>query len=160
VIELVRQGDIFAEPYDVLVVPVNTKGVMGKGLALTFLQRHPRTARSYIDFAREKKLGPGGLYAVESDEVVYLFAATKDDWRSPSRLEWIESNLYFIRDYMDNFPLIFDHPPLVVAIPALGAGLGGLSFFKDVLPLMVKSLSSCADPRNTYRIFYPNAAQG
>lgn len=35
------EGDIFSSPAQVIVNPVNTVGVMGKGLALAFKQRYP-----------------------------------------------------------------------------------------------------------------------
>ncbi|RLI76887.1 hypothetical protein DRP04_12165, partial [Archaeoglobales archaeon] len=40
-------GDLLEAKADVLVNPVNTKGVMGKGIARQFKQRFPRMYESY-----------------------------------------------------------------------------------------------------------------
>ncbi|MGB0929848.1 MAG: macro domain-containing protein [Chitinophagales bacterium] len=42
-----KQGNIFVETTDALVNPVNTVGVMGKGLALQFKKRYPLNFQLY-----------------------------------------------------------------------------------------------------------------
>ena len=41
------QGNIFDSPAQVIVNTVNTVGVMGKGLALSFKQRYPDMFKKY-----------------------------------------------------------------------------------------------------------------
>ena len=41
------EGDIFESPAQVIVNTVNTVGVMGKGLALSFKQRYPQMFEKY-----------------------------------------------------------------------------------------------------------------
>ena len=43
------QGNIFDSPAQVIVNTVNTVGVMGKGLALSFKQRYPDMFKKFID---------------------------------------------------------------------------------------------------------------
>ena len=38
------RGDVFAQPAEAIVNPVNCVGVMGRGLALQFKRRYPATA--------------------------------------------------------------------------------------------------------------------
>ena len=47
---------------------------------------------------------------------------TKQDWRAPSRLEWIVSGLQDLRRFL------LEEEVASVAIPALGAGNGGLDW--------------------------------
>lgn len=41
------KGDIFDSPAQTIVNPINTVGVMGKGLALSFKKRYPEMFESY-----------------------------------------------------------------------------------------------------------------
>lgn len=57
------------------------------------------------------------------DEPVILFAATKDDWRNPSKSQWVWDCLEGINMFL------IDHPKFeIVSIPALGCGLGRLAW--------------------------------
>lgn len=120
------KGSIFKSDSQVLVCPVNTRGVAGAGLALQFKDRFPAQIDYYRKSCRARLLKPGQvLVDPESmdDDPVILFAATKDDWRSPSRSQWVN-------DCIDGINIfIIDHPQFtLVSIPALGCGLGRLSW--------------------------------
>lgn len=118
-----RQGSIFDAPVRALVNPCNTEGIMGKGLALEFKRRFPEAYESYRLACMRKELEPGLIhdYWLEDGRRIVHFP-TKTLWRSPSKMAYIEAGL----------------PPLVesvrlnaiesIAIPALGCGLGGLSW--------------------------------
>jgi O-acetyl-ADP-ribose deacetylase (regulator of RNase III) len=55
------QGDIFESGCEVLVNPVNCKGVMGKGLALQFKRRYPEMFDIYLEACQVRAIRPGGL---------------------------------------------------------------------------------------------------
>lgn len=122
-------GDIFLSPAETLVCPVNTRGVMGNGLALAFSKRFPGLLDVY------RRHCQNGQFTVESlllfDRVLCL--PTKDDFRYPSRLQWIDANLQKLAvTYMR-------HGITSLAVPALGCGKGQLPIEK-VTPLIYQYL--------------------
>jgi O-acetyl-ADP-ribose deacetylase (regulator of RNase III) len=59
-------GDIFASPMQTLVNPVNTVGVMGKGLALKFKEKYPEMFSFYRRLCTDGDLDIGLLYLCEA----------------------------------------------------------------------------------------------
>ena len=55
------EGDIFNSPAQVLVNTVNTVGVMGKGIALSFKKRYTEMFTQYRDACDKHKLTIGKL---------------------------------------------------------------------------------------------------
>lgn len=127
------QGNIFDSPAQVIVNTVNTVGVMGKGLALSFKQRYPEMFKRYRTVCEKKQLTVGKLMLFyEPDHWVLLFP-TKENWRNPSKLEYIEKGLIkFVNTYADK-------NITSIAFPKLGCGNGELSW-DEVKPLMEKYL--------------------
>lgn len=125
-------GSIFESKAVNLVNPVNCVGVMGAGLALEFKKRFPSIVGLYQYDCENQLLHPGGLrfYAASTKNIVC--AATKDHWRDPSTLEWVESCLVAL---VRCAPIWGD-----IALPQLGCGKGGLAW-EDVRSLMEKHLS-------------------
>ena len=125
-----KHGSIFDSRAQVLVCPVNCVGVMGKGLALEFKRRWPVPSKWHIKECKAGRVAPGTVMAAYRK---ILFAATKDDWRNPSKIEWVSACLVRLAvraNYKD-----FDS----IAIPQLGCGCGGLDW-ADVWPLYEKHL--------------------
>jgi O-acetyl-ADP-ribose deacetylase (regulator of RNase III) len=127
----VTAGNIFACHANVLVCPTNVKGALGAGLAKQFKARFPGLEAHYMAACRAKAHTPrepivwdGGV----NGTVVCL--ATKLDWRDPSELSYVEDSAKALADWLRSQPA-----GLKVAVPALGCGLGGLSF-NDVLPIL------------------------
>ena len=127
------EGDIFKSPAQVIVNTVNTVGVMGKGIALEFKKRYPDMFQAYRDICDRRKLKTGTLMLYyEPDHWVLLFP-TKENWRNPSRMEYIEAGLAkFCRTYAEK-------GITSVAFPKLGCGNGELNW-SDVQPVMEKYL--------------------
>lgn len=122
-IHLVHDDSIFEANADVIVNPVNTEGVMGKGLALEFKKRFPDNYKAYAAHCHEGRLAGGSIFATwYSNGPWVVNFATKESWRAPSRLEWIYQGLIALKKF------ITDRHANVVAIPALGCGLGGLDW--------------------------------
>lgn len=121
---LTKVGCIFAEEADVKVIPVNTKGVMGLGLALTFKKRHPKI---YLEYRKDCKVGEfviGVPKLYEDEGQKYLLFPTKEHYNNDSRREYlIESMRYIV-----NNPIL--EPEWTILTPALGAGCGRLDFNK------------------------------
>ena len=127
------EGDLFYSPAQVLVNTVNTVGVMGKGIALEFKKRYPEMFLHYKEECDKHKLVIGKLMLwYEPDHWILQFP-TKEHWRNPSKMEYIEKGLMtFVRKYAD-------YNISSVAFPKLGCGNGELNW-NEVKPLMEKYL--------------------
>ncbi|MBE6436414.1 MAG: phosphatase [Akkermansiaceae bacterium] len=135
------EGDIFESPAHVIVNTVNTVGVMGKGIALSFKKRYPAMFERYKAICEKGLLKTGKLMLFyEADYWVLLFP-TKEHWRNPSKLEYIEAGLQkFVQTYAEKG---IDS----IAFPRLGCGNGELDW-NDVKPIMEKYLKKL--PINVY----------
>lgn len=126
-------GDIFDSPAQVIVNTVNTVGVMGKGLALSFKQRYPGMFEAYRNACEKHQLTTGKLMLFYAPDHWLLLFPTKENWRNPSKLEYIEKGLYkFVSTYADK-------SITSIAFPRLGCGNGELNW-DEVRPLMEKYL--------------------
>lgn len=137
-----KRGNLFDSGADVLVNTVNCVGVSGRGLALQFKEKFPWPQKVYETHCKVKTLKPGHLLFSPTKEGFVdppwvCHFATKDHWRDPSKLEWIESGLRSLQDY-----LLSVSDKVTVALPPVGCGLGGLNWEKQVRPLVIKYLSS------------------
>jgi len=118
------QGNLLESDAEALVNPVNTVGVMGKGLALAFKTRFPANFAAYASACRQGQVQTGRLFVTEPLELVgprwIVNFPTKQHWRDPARLKWITDGLQDLRRFVDA------NGVASLALPALGAGLGGL----------------------------------
>lgn len=127
------EGNIFDSPAQVIVNTVNTVGVMGKGLALSFKKRYPEMFESYKKSCEKHQLTIGKLMLWYAPDHWLLLFPTKENWRNPSKLEYIEKGLdKFVKTYVDK-------NITSIAFPKLGCGNGELKW-TDVKPLMEKYL--------------------
>lgn len=132
------KGDLFESQAEALVNPVNCVGVMGKGLALQFKKRFPENFRLYDAACAFREIQTGKMFVTQPMEPGaprwIINFPTKKHWSNPSKLEFIEDGLNYLRRF-----LIENHVNSV-AIPALGSGLGGLDW-KDVRRLIERELA-------------------
>ena len=139
------RGNLFESPAKVLVNTVNTVGVMGKGIALTFKQVYPEMFERYQILCERNALDIGTLWLYKTEHKWVLNFPTKRHWRSPSKLEYIDVGLAkFAETYAE-------HGITSVAFPELGCGNGELEWSK-VRPLMLKHLRKL--PINIYIYLY------
>ncbi len=127
-------GDLFESPAKVLVNTVNTRGVMGKGIALRFKQIYPEMFSQYRDHCEHQRLTIGKLLLYKTPHKWILNFPTKEHWRHPSRPEYIEAGL---RKFKASCARI---GAASYAFPMLGCGNGELNFEKQVRPLMERYL--------------------
>ncbi|MFK4087257.1 macro domain-containing protein [Kribbella sp. NPDC020789] len=137
------ESDLFDSSAEILVNPVNTHGVMGAGLARQFKQRYPSMFAAYRDRCRLGlvRVGDIDVHVVEggsSPRVIVANFPTKQHWRDPSRLQWIESGLVALHR------VIVESGAVSVAVPPLGCGLGGLDW-GDVSSRIVRSMAPVAE---------------
>lgn len=124
---------IFESDCEGWVNPVNTVGVMGAGLALGFKTRFPPMFSEYKRICELGHLICGQCWVYEETspakpDFIVLFP-TKQDWKEPSKLEWIKDGLEDLEGAVDYWKI------KSISLPYLGCGLGGLSV-NDVEPLI------------------------
>lgn len=127
------EGNIFNSPAQVIVNTVNTVGVMGKGLALSFKKRYPEMFEAYRKTCDKHQLTIGKLMLYYASDHWILMFPTKENWRNPSKIEYLEAGLSkFVSTYADK-------GITSIAFPKLGCGNGELSWV-DVKPIMERYL--------------------
>ncbi len=131
-------GDIFTSLAQCLINPVNCVGVMGKGLAAEFKHRFPEILPVYKKICKNGSLciGTVGFYKTKSMSHTVCFFPTKNDWRNPSTLEYIDSSLLAFIKYAPTFKITR------AAFPKVGCGEGGLHFEYHVRPLLERRFAN------------------
>lgn len=150
-------GDMFFSRMQTLTVSVNTVGVMGKGLASRAKYQFPDVYVRYQDVCRKRQLRMGVPYLykressfheeladdpgsfTEGQETWFLLFATKDDWKQSANLDGIARGLTWVRENFGTEGITS------LAMPALGCGLGNLSW-ADIGPLMCQKLGALGIP--------------
>lgn len=128
-------GDILTADAEALVNPVNTEGVAGAGLALQFRRKYPVMYREYVRACQPGRMHTGRVicHTIAPPHRFVISFPTKQAWRQPSKLEWIDEGL-------TDLALVIDYLSIrSIAIPPLGCGLGGLQW-ADVRELFEQRL--------------------
>lgn len=113
-------GNIFNTKAMAVVNTVNCVGAMGKGIALDFKLRYPEMFKEYQRICFQHLLKPGQILPYKKSSPIILNFAIKDDWKEPSKIEWIEETL---KKFVDNYKKL---GITSVAFPWMGAMNGGL----------------------------------
>lgn len=132
-----EKGNLLKADVEALVNAVNTVGVMGKGIALQFKVAFPENFKAYEAAVKRHEVKVGQMFVTEQnrmDGLRYIINfPTKEHWRSPSKLSYIEEGLVDLRR------LVVEKNIQSIALPPLGCGNGGLDW-NVVKPLIMKSL--------------------
>ena len=124
------KGNLFQSPAQTLVNTVNTVGVMGKGVTLEFKRLFPEMYAQYRALCESGQFKVGQLWLYKTPQKWVLNFPTKQHWRAPSRLEYVEAGL-------KKFVQVYDEMGIhSIAFPPLGCGNGQLDFETQVRPLM------------------------
>ena len=113
-------GDILMDPAEAIVIPVNTVGVPGAGLAKAWAKKDPDAAGVYKALCEKGLVTVGEINIVINGESRWIMFPTKEHWKHPSRLEWIEKGLIDLQPQVTGLESL--------AVPALWCGLGGLEW--------------------------------
>jgi O-acetyl-ADP-ribose deacetylase (regulator of RNase III) len=142
-------GNIFNTKAMAVVNTVNCVGAMGKGIALDFKLRFPEMFKEYQRICFQHMLKPGQILPYKKSNPIILNFAIKDDWKDPSKIEWIEETL---QKFVDNYKKL---GITSIAFPWMGAMNGGLPI--DVIKgLTRKYLSDLEDIDIEIYDFDPN----
>jgi O-acetyl-ADP-ribose deacetylase (regulator of RNase III) len=135
-------GDILASNAEALVNTVNCVGIMGRGIAAQFKSEFPENFKAYAVACQRGAVEPGRMFVFETGELVgpryVINFPTKRHWRGKSRIEDIEAGLDAL------VAEIKARRIRSIAVPPLGAGLGGLDW-ADVRPRIAKALAAVPD---------------
>lgn len=147
------KGDILQANTEALVNTVNTKGVMGKGIALQFKRAFPDVFKAYKNACDTGIIQIGKVHICErpaSELHHYIINfPTKDDWKNPSKIEYIKKGLESLTEVVKQYNI------RSIAIPALGCGQGGLKW-NNVLPLIKSAFENL--PEVTVIVYPPQEA--
>ena len=110
---------------------------MGSEMCIRDRIKHafPFVFYAYAARCQRGELHPGvvAVHSTATNPRYIVSFPTKQHWRNPSKLEWINSGLIDLRRAIDDFGI------KSIAIPPLGCGLGGLAW-QDVRELIVSRL--------------------
>lgn len=128
-------GTVFNAGAQTLVNTVNCAGAMGTGIALEFRLRYPAMFAEYAAHCRRGQVRAGQSYLYRGGEEPWVLNfPTKDQWRNPSRLEWVEAGLKRFAEAYREWGITS------AAFPPLGCSNGGLKW-EAVRPLMERYLA-------------------
>jgi O-acetyl-ADP-ribose deacetylase (regulator of RNase III) len=147
--------DIFKTGADVLVNPVNTRGISGCNLALQFKQRYPETQKLYEEACKKDwiKLGTPYIISVPKEEttinkpkyIVCFPTKIAPKRNEKSKLSTISNGLLILHNRcLDLFP-----PNYRIGLPKLGCGAGNLDevevvqLIEDVLQDVPQKIILC-----------------
>jgi O-acetyl-ADP-ribose deacetylase (regulator of RNase III) len=118
------EGNLLESDVDALVNTVNTKGVMGKGVALQFRRAFPENYKAYRAACAAGEVQLGRMFVFHTERLerprLIINFPTKGHWKSRSNLADIEDGL------RDLHRVLIELGVESVALPPLGCGLGGL----------------------------------
>jgi O-acetyl-ADP-ribose deacetylase (regulator of RNase III) len=119
-------GNLLTANVDALVNSVNTVGIMGKGIALMFKETFPENFKLYEAACKSGDVKVGHMFVTERNLLGgpkwIINFPTKEHWRNPSQLIWIEDGLADLKR------VIHDKNIRSIALPPLGSGNGGLDW--------------------------------
>ena len=117
-------GNLLESDAYCLVNTVNCEGYMGKGLAYQFQKAYPENNKAYIEACKKGELKVGKVFFFKEDGKIIANFPTKDRWREPSKMEYIQEGL------KDLLIKLLSYNISSVAMPPLGSGNGGLSWYE------------------------------
>lgn len=146
-------GNILHADVEAIVNTVNCVGIMGRGIALQFKNAYPENFVAYARACKAEEVQPGHMFvydmgALTNPRYIINFP-TKRHWKGKSRIEDIEAGL-------DDLQRVIRHRGIrSIAIPPLGAGLGGLDWI-DVKPRIDQAMAALEDV--DVLVYEPNGA--
>ena len=132
----IEKGDIFAlQGIQGYAHGCNCAGAMGKGIALQFKQKYPDMYKEYKKRCIAKQFLLGDVYEFVDGNIHIYNLATQRSWKTRAEIEAIKVSLKRMCE------LAQVHAVHSIALPKIGAGLGGLNWkdVKDVIESISKS---------------------
>lgn len=144
-VKLVK-GDLLKSQMHALVNTVNTVGVMGKGIALSFKKRYPEMYADYVARCKAGEVKLGVPYVYDAGDHLVVNFPTKGHWRSVSKLTDIKAGLDYLVEHYEEWGI------RSIAVPPLGCGNGQLEW-SVVGPALIQRLERLTVPVELYAPF-------
>jgi O-acetyl-ADP-ribose deacetylase (regulator of RNase III) len=109
----------------------NCAGAMGKGIALQFKENYPKMYLEYKKLCKDNLFSLGDIFMYNHDGGVVFNLGTQKNWRAKADIYAIENSLTKMLSYASQNNI------LKIALPKIGAGLGGLNW-NDVKSIINK----------------------
>ena len=120
-INFISKGDIFSlKDVSSFAHGCNCAGAMGKGIALQFRQKFPRMYYEYKLLCKKGMFLPGDVFDFDYGNGHIYNLATQLTWRTKAKIEFIQTSM------LKMFELATSEQVSKIAMPTIGAGLGGL----------------------------------
>lgn len=114
-------GNLLAADEAAIGHGVNTKGLMGAGIARAIREAYPQISGAYIEWCKQAKGGDVFTYKV-SDERYIVNIASQEQPGADARYEWLAAGLAQAVNDMVALNIY------KLALPRIGAGIGGLDW--------------------------------
>ena len=119
-------GNLLKADVEALANPVNTVGVMGKGIALQFKNAFPANFKAYEAACKKQAVRLGEVFVFDNGRLTpprwIINFPTKGHWRARSRIRDVADGLDNLRDVIEELKISS------IALPPLGCGHGGLNW--------------------------------
>ncbi len=129
-LKIIPEGDIFGiEGVSSYAHGCNCAGAMGKGIALQFREKFPEMYKEYKALCKSDSYKPGDVFDYDYGKGHIYNLATQVSWRTKAKIEYIRESVSRM------FELATVDGVREIAMPTIGAGLGGLvwSDVKEVI---------------------------
>lgn len=122
-VKYIKEGNIFnIEGVMNYAHGCNCAGAMGKGIAVQFKTKYPEMYKTYQQMCKIGTYQPGDVYDFDYGKGHVYNLGTQKNWRTKAEIE-------FIRMSLENMMLQAENKKVkAIALPAIGAGLGGLDW--------------------------------
>lgn len=119
----IEQGNIFnLQDISNYAHGCNCAGAMGKGIALQFKERFPKMYIEYKKLCKDEVFSLGDVFTYDYGNGVVFNLGTQATWKTKADINAIENALVKMLSYA------FQNNILKIALPKIGAGLGGLNW--------------------------------
>jgi Predicted phosphatase homologous to the C-terminal domain of histone macroH2A1 len=135
----IEKGDIFSiEGVKNYAHGCNCAGAMGKGIALQFREKYPEMYKQYVALCKNGDFKPGGVFDYSENGTHIYNLGTQETWRTKAKLDYIRMS------FRKMLELATASQVASIAMPAIGAGLGGLAWdsVKNNIEEIVREFSS------------------
>lgn len=134
---------------------VNTKGLMGAGVAKAIREAYPQISGSYIEWCKTARGGDVQLYKVSPERII-VNIATQELPGADARYEWLVAGLDKAVEQLQRLGVY------KLALPRIGCGIGGLDWnaVKQIILLTEdywRLARSEREPRFEFVIYTPEA---
>ncbi len=126
---IIKHGDVFTTDATYIGHGVNCVGLMGAGIAKTVREQFPQVYAEYKYLCDTKYLRPGAVFCYPENGKVIVNLATQDKPGPDARYNAVFCSLYSFSS-MASKPEKIAKNGNIIAIPQIGAGIGGLEWDK------------------------------